>query len=628
MNDASAHATLVPDSDTSATDTVIQGLGWKSALTKAAARDAIEPRPAAPAPVLVATPTLDSLPKRHADFETLDQALDYAGRGQRGMNFYDSRGRLMRVLPYATLRARALLVADQLISAGVAPGERVALIAETSPEFVSLFMGCVYAGVLPVPLPLPVSFGGRDGYVAQIRQQLVSCDPAMVVGPADLEPVLREASADMAMMFVGSWEAFEALPTRGVGRRPTKASDVAYLQYSSGSTRFPHGIAITHAALMNNLHIQALAGANLQDDERTVSWLPFYHDMGLVGTFLTVMSAQMSADYISTSDFAKRPLTWLKLISDNPYKSITYSPTFGYDITARRANPETVAQLDLSRLRLAGNGGDMIRPDVMQRFVDTFAAAGFDPRAFVPSYGLAEATLGVSFMPLGQGIVTELIDEARLSGLGLGGGLNGAGKPKRYRPMVSCGKPLPGYTIEVRGPDGALLDEGDIGRLFIKGASLMLGYFRDPEATAACLQDGWLDTGDMAFVRGGEIFIVGRAKDMIIINGKNHWPQDIEWAVEQLPGFKAGDIAAFGITTDTGEEVPAVLVQCRLSDPAERARLKQDVIAKVNQLTGMTCLVELVPPRSLPRTSSGKLSRSKARQLYLNGHLEPVDRAA
>lgn len=183
-------------------------------------------------------------------------------------------------------------------------------------------------------------------------------------------------------------------------------------------------------------------------------------------------------------------------------------------------------------------------------------------------------------------------------------------------------------VVEIRDEDGGLLGEGQIGKVWTTGPSLMVGYFRDQEATDACMVDGWLDTGDMGYMSDGYLYIVGRAKDMIIINGKNHWPQDIEWAVEQLPGFKQGDIAAFAITTPNGEEAPAVLVHCRTSDDAERAKLRDQIRDRVRAITGMNCVVELVPPRTLPRTSSGKLSRSKARKLYLEGEIVPYAVAA
>jgi fatty-acyl-CoA synthase len=259
----------------------------------------------------------------------------------------------------------------------------------------------------------------------------------------------------------------------------------------------------------------------------------------------------------------------------------------------------------------------------MQEFVDAFAEAGFNPNAFLPSYGLAEATLAVTIMPPGEGIVVELVEETDLSG-----GDAAGDRPQRFRAIVNCGKPVLGMTVEIRDEDGGVLPEKAIGKVWTTGNSLMVGYFRDQEATDACMLDGWLDTGDMGYLSDGYLYIVGRAKDMIIINGKNHWPQDIEWAVEQLPGFKQGDIAAFAITTPGGEETPAVLVHCRTSDMAERTRLRDDIRERVRAITGMNCVVELVPPRTLPRTSSGKLSRSKARNLYLSGGIVPYDLAA
>jgi len=265
----------------------------------------------------------------------------------------------------------------------------------------------------------------------------------------------------------------------------------------------------------------------------------------------------------------------------------------------------------------------MIRPDVMQNFVNAFADAGFKANAFLPSYGLAEATLAVTLMPPGEGIRVELVEEERLSGRP-----RDLSRPARYRAIVNCGKPVLDMEVEIRGEDGSPKGDHQIGKVWCKGPSVMHSYYRDEEATDACMVEGWLDTGDMGYMADGYLFIVGRAKDMIIINGKNHWPQDIEWAVEQLPGFHQGDIAAFSVETENGEEVPAVLVHCRVSDPEERLKLHGEIREKVRSITGMNCVVELVPPRTLPRTSSGKLSRAKAKKLYLSGEIEPFKLAA
>jgi fatty-acyl-CoA synthase len=574
---------------------------------------------------LVPTPTADILPRRFADFERLGDALDYAARGQRGLNFHDPRGVLVRPYPYRELREDALAAAWRLIAAGVKPKDRIAIVAETSPEFAALFFGTVYAGAWPVPLPLPTSFGGRDSYIDQLKVQLASADPSHLFYPAELG-AMAGAAAEAAGVAGLSWECFATREGPEAELPRADPDDIAYLQYSSGSTRFPHGVAVTHRGLLNNLAAHS-HGMEVIDTDRCISWLPWYHDMGLVGCLLSPMANQISTDYLKTEDFARRPLAWLDLITRNEGTTGSYSPTFGYDICARRVSSLTnvAERFDLSRWRIAGNGADMIRPDVMQAFVDAFAPAGFDAKSFLPSYGLAEATLAVTIMPPGEGIVVELVEETTLSG----DGKMHRDRPQRYRAIVNCGKPARDMEIEIRDEDGQTLGNREIGKVHCRGPSVMVGYFRDEEATAACLDsDGWLDTGDMGYLSDGYLYIVGRAKDMIIINGKNHWPQDIEWAVEQLPGFKAGDIAAFSITTPGGEETPAVLVQCRTSDAGERARLRDIIRERVRAITGMNCVIELVPPRTLPRTSSGKLSRAKARSLYLTGEIQPYDIAA
>jgi fatty-acyl-CoA synthase len=574
-----------------------------------------------------ATPTIDTLPRRLADFETLGDALDYAATGKRGLNFHDARGTLTRAYPYSELRADALAGARRLIALGIKPGDRVALVAETGPEFAACFFGAIYAGAWPVPLPLPTSFGGRDAYVDQLGVQLKSSDPVLFLYPGELAD-FGKAAADKAGVTSRSWESLTEVEPAAVKLPGAAADDIAYLQYSSGSTRFPHGVAVTHRALLDNLHAHGF-GLKVELSDRVISWLPWYHDMGLVGCFLSPVAMQMSVDYLKTEDFARRPLAWLDMITRNPGNSVSYSPTFGYDICSRRMSSQTRAEdrFDLSRWRIAGNGADMIRPDVMQTFVDCFAPAGFEASAFCPSYGLAEATLAVSLMPPGEGIRLELVEEKELSGREDDADAD-ADRPRRYRAVVNCGRPVRGMEIEIRDGNGAILPDRGIGKVWVRGTSVMVGYFRDEEATEACLQGGWLDTGDMGYMSNGYIFIVGRAKDMIIINGRNHWPQDIEWAVEQLPGFKSGDIAAFAITGPSGEETPAVLVHCRVSDPHERGRLRDDIRERVRAITGISPVVELIPPRTLPRTSSGKLSRVKARSLYLSGEIQPYDIAA
>jgi len=578
---------------------------------------------AAAVTALVGTPNEDELPRRLSNFATFGDALDYAASGNRGLNFHDPRGNLARVYTFRELRADSLVMARRLIAHGVKKGDRVALVAETGADFAALFCGTVYAGAWPVPLPLPTSFGGKDSYIDQLAVQLASSDPLILFYPAEIAEMAGAAAARQGCQGM-AWEDFALQAAPAAEFPAVTTDDICYLQYSSGSTRFPHGVAVTHGSLLNNLAGHG-EGMKLQASDRCISWLPWYHDMGLVGCFLSVISNQVSTDYIKTEDFARRPLAWLDLISRNPGTTLSYSPTFGYDICARRISSQSHVseRFDLSRWRIAGNGADMIRPDVMQGFVNAFADAGFNASAFLPSYGLAEATLAVTIMPPGEGIRVELVEEEHLSGCP-----RDLSRPARYRAIVNCGKAVKDMDLAIRGERGGPLADHHIGKVWCRGPSVMHSYFRDPEATADCMVDGWLDTGDMGYLVDGYLFIVGRAKDMIIINGKNHWPQDIEWAVEQLPGFNHGDIAAFSVEMDNGEEAPAVLVHCRVSDEDKRIELRNMIRDKVRSITGMNCIVELVPPRTLPRTSSGKLSRAKAKKLYLSGEIEPFKLAA
>ena len=492
---------------------------------------------AALTPHLTATPNDCDLPRIRAKFATFNEAIDYAARSEKGLNFHDMRGQLERVYPFREMREDALVMARRLIAFGIGKEDRVALIAETGPDFAALFCACVYVGAWPVPLPLPTTFGGKDNYIDQLAIQLESSDPVILIYPEEIAD-MASAAADKQGCTGESWQDFAEREAPECDLPEAGPEDICYLQYSSGSTRFPQGVAVTHASLLHNLYGHSTS-MKLQDDERCVSWLPWYHDMGLVGCFLSLIANQVSGDYLKPDAFARRPLAWLDMISRNSGTTISYSPTFGYDICARRISSQSnvAERFDLSRWRLAGNGADMIRPDVMQSFVNAFADAGFSAAAFTPSYGLAEAVLGVTVMPPGEGIRVELVEEERLSGTP-----RDISRPARYRAIVNCGKPMPDMVVEIRGETDEPRGDHQIGKVWCRGPSVMHSYFRNQAAHDDCLvaaAEGtvWLDTGDMGYLADGYLFIVGRAKDMIIINGKNHWPQDIEWAVEQLPGF-------------------------------------------------------------------------------------------
>ena len=554
--------------------------------------------------------------RRMGGFSSLAEGLDFAARCDTGLNFFSARGKLQAVLPYAALRERALEMAGRLRAAGLAPGNRVALVAETAPSFMTAFFACQYAGMLPCPVPLPMQIGGRDSYVARVAGMLRAARAHMLIAPATLADTLKEA-ADAAGVPLLDHETLATLPEASGAINPLGEGDPAYIQYSSGSTSAPKGILISQRAIMANTTGILRHGLRAREDDRGFSWLPLYHDMGLVGFFLSPVMGQSSVDYMATADFAKRPTIWLHLMSENRCTA-SYAPSFGYELAARRINGKAET-LDLSHWRIAGIGGDMVRPEVLDAFAQALAPAGFDPRAFLPSYGMAEMSLAISFADLDRPMRTDVVDReaARCEGVA-----RPAREDAHARTFVSCGRVLPGHELKVVDENGNALPERHIGHILVKGPSMMSGYFANPEATAAAMREGgFLDTGDLGYMVDGEIFITGRSKDMILHHGRNIWPQDIEWAVERLPGLRSGDAAAFGVEREDGTERIVVLVQCRKRDVAAQEELRRAVSRVVHEVAGAECEVVLVAPRSLPLTSSGKLARSRARQMYLNGEM-------
>ncbi len=567
------------------------------------------------------TPTLQNgLAMRIADFGNLAEALDYAARGTTGLNFYSGKGELTEVLPYATLRRQAVALARRLLGLGLKPGERVGLLAESDGDFVRAFFACQYAGLVPAPLPLPAAFGGKEGYITFLRRMIQGADAHAVFGPAVLAEWLAEAVEGLDLRCSGVISALDDAPMVDEACLPAPES-LAYLQFSSGSTRFPLGVAISQPAFMANAHYMAKYGLQLKADDRCTSWLPFYHDMGLVGFLLMPVACQVTVDILPTREFARRPLLWLQLITRNK-GSISFSPSFGYELCARRAQTASTDGIDLSSWRRAGIGGDMIRPAVLTRFAERFRANGFAEPAFIPCYGMAETTVALSFSPDGQGAKEDAVDGLVLEREHRAVPANE--NSERTRRFVICGQMLPEHEVEVRGEDGALLAEREVGRLFVRGPSLMLGYFGAPEETARVLsQDGWLDTGDLGYLTGGQIVITGRAKDLVIVNGRNVWPQDLEWAAEaEIPALRSGDVAVFSVDNGDDEEV-VVLVQCRVTDPAQREALALELTRFFRGRQGLETRVVPVAPHSLPQTSSGKLSRSRARLMYLEGAFLP-----
>ena len=579
--------------------------------------------------VPIPTPTVNpTLPFRVSGFETLAAGLDYAARGETGCNFFSARGELEQALSYREIRARAIELALRLTAARLPRGARVAIVAETRPDFLIFFFGCQYAGLIPVPLPLSVNFGGREAYEERLSGMLRTAGALAAMASDELIGTLRRAAEGTPASMVGTPAEFYALPTAGGQLRPLGADEPCYIQYSSGSTSLPRGVLVTQQALASNAHAIAEHGLRLVPGDRCTSWLPLYHDMGLVGCCLTPAMTQISVDFLATTSFARRPLVWLKLLSAHG-GTISFSPTFGYELCVRRAATEIApSSYDLSRWRVAGVGGEMIRARALREFAEWFAPAGFEARALVPSYGLAEATLAVTFAHAGEGLQVDWVDCGDAFERGrraLPARPNGDGARRRVRAFAVCGRPMPGYRVEVRDDRGAALPDRMIGRVCIQGPSLMQGYFRNPGATRQMTTaDGWLDSGDMGYLIDGQLVITGRSKDLIIFNGRNIWPQDLEWAVEKLDGVRAGDVAAFAITTADEREQVIVVVECRLNDAAAQLALRHAIKATIRKVAGLDCEVVLSPRRSLPFTTSGKLSRAAAKASYLSGAIRDI----
>ncbi|UDM48872.1 AMP-binding protein [Cupriavidus sp. MP-37] len=556
------------------------------------------PCPLEPTPT--GNPLLAHVPGR---FGSIAEALDYAGRGETGVNFYGASGELQQVLSYRTLRERARAAAACLAGMALPPGSVMAMIADTGPDFLVCFYACQYAGLVPCPLPYTVYAGGKDAYVAQLRAMLAGSGAAVLLAPRAILPCAVAAAQALPRVRVLAFEAVDELP---IGPLPPASGPAAcaYIQHSSGTTSHPRAIEVSQRALCANIEAMLVHGLRLGPRDRACSWLPLFHDMGLVGFAIGAMFGQCSVDFLSPAAFARRPLAWPRLMSDNR-ATITYAPAFGYRLAARRMH--AAPTLDLSSLRVAGVGADMVPPEVLDEFAAAFGPAGFRRQAFLPSYGLAEATLAVSIAAPGSG--------ARV--VACPGDASAGGKP-----LVSCGQPLPGVEVMVADAAGMPVPGGRVGHVWVRGDSIAAGYRNDAAAAAAMRRrDGYIDTGDLGFLAGAELVITGRAKDVLVLRGRSLSAQGVEAVVEAVPPLHAGDAAAFCVAQQDDEDCLVVLVQCGIAEAAARARLRQDVQAALGEAFGLAGRVVLVAPRALPRTSSGKLSRAQARRDYLAGAL-------
>jgi len=565
--------------------------------------------------LLRATPVNKSLALKPDGFTSLLDALDYAAGGESGFNFYNQHGELESVLSYSDLREQSMALAKRLLGLGCEHGDRVGIVAETNPMFHRFFFACLYAGLVPVALPAGVQLGARQAYVNQIARMLKSCGATVAVAGESHAAFLEEATTGLHLIYSGTPDDFDALPESHRELNTPDHKDIAYLQYTSGSTRFPRGVEINHETVLNNAREIALFGLSMTKDDRFVSWLPYYHDMGLIGFILLPLITQTSVDYLSPQTFAMRPRLWLKLISDNR-GTISSSPTFGYALCARRLRPGDYSRYDLKSWRAACVGAEQINPLPLKDFAKALAPCGFDEKAFVACYGMAECVLAVSFAPLDLGLGVDYVDQDIMTTTGKAVPVEpSAGNVASY---ADCGVLLPGFELSIRDEQHNEVEARQCGEIYLRGPSVMSGYFQDRDSTRAVLsEDGWLDTGDIGYQVDGHLYITARSKDVIIIKGRNIWPVDMEVVTQRIDGVRLGGVAAFSVLGFDREEVTVMVVETRLRDTGKRNQLKQRISELIHQHFGVNVIIDLVRSGSLPRTTSGKLSRFQSRHDYL-----------
>ena len=546
-------------------------------------------------------------------YRNLLEAID-DGRGRaRGYTFVGTDGQ-DRFLSFDALRSEASRRAGILRGLGLKKGDRLAMVIPEGVDFVPTFFGAVWAGVVPVPLYPPLALGKLDSYLDALTRILRHAEPTYLCTSAPLRHILWSVVPKVPSL--RGVVTTKDLIGEGGGEEPpaeVAEDDPVFLQFTSGSTSAPKGVIVSQANLQTNCW--SIMQEGLRSDAEVdvgVSWLPLYHDMGLIGFVIAPMFHKVPVVFLPTMSFVRNANLWLETMSRRK-GTITFAPNFAYALAARRARPEQIASWDLSGVKAFGCGAEPINARTLKTFVETFRPAGVKPGALLPCYGMAEATLAISFVPLGEPMQEDRIDRAHYEATGVA-----RPDPDGVMGVVSCGRPFAGHEVAVFGEDGSRLGERAVGELALRGPAVTRGYFRDPEATEAAFGGGWLRTGDLGYLADGEVYITGRKKDLIIVNGRNYDPQRIEWLADELPGLRRGSAVAFSRPGSSSEEL-VVVAEARSRDTEA---LVQAIRSRVSeQLQLAVTDVVLVRPGALPKTSSGKLQRQKTRQQYLDGTL-------
>jgi fatty-acyl-CoA synthase len=553
--------------------------------------------------------------------ETLNAARDAAASiTHKGYTFLDND-----LNPtdwsFAEVCLEAKRIGASLLAHGLAKGDRVALVLNSPEDFVLSFLGAISVGIMPVPLYPPLALGRMDNYIDRAAGILRVSGARVLLTTREffpvLQPLMYRVSTLKGLLEVGG--VSQANPDLVLKESETQPDEPCFLQFTSGSTSAPRGVVVTHRNLIANARAMIETLEIHPDFDRAASWLPLYHDMGLIGFVIATLVAQIPVVFIPTIAFVKHPGVWMDTV--HKYRAtITFGPNFAFDLAAKRAPKNVCARLDLSCLRVLGCGAEPINPRTMEKFLAAFGPLGLKSNAIMPCYGMAEATLAIAFDHLHRPVRKLIIDrqayETRNIALPL---LNGDGNdPKKRFELVSCGRTFKEHDLKILDDSGDFLPEGKVGEIVFRGPSVTPGYFRNPEASRQLLKGGWLHTGDLGFILKGDLYVSGRQKDLVIINGRNYPPQAIEWVVEEIAGIRKGSVVAFSVEGDSTERL-IIIAETNIADCS---KLEQAVCEQVRSAFGLTASrVVLVGRGSVPKTSSGKLQRRRAKALFEGGLL-------
>jgi fatty-acyl-CoA synthase len=542
---------------------------------------------------------------------TLPEALSDAAATGLGYTFVSGGAETVR--SYADIRTAALGVASSLLECGLRRGDLVGLIISDPEEFLTALFGASIAGLTPASLYPPATIGDLPRYIELTAATLRSSGARAVVTSAALVPALDAVrSSCPALDMVLSRRELDAPPVEPL--TSPSLDDIAFVQFTSGSTSAPKGVALTHRSLSANIEaFGGPSGVGAGPSDVAVSWLPLNHDMGLVGMALGALYTPCACVLMQPEAFVRRPTEWLRAITRHR-GTISFAPNFAYDLCVRRV--KQLEGLDLSSWRVTGCGAEPIHPPTLAAFATKFAAVGFRNTSFLPCYGLAEHVLAASFPPRDRAIRTELVSADALAGRRIA--VSGTARDSVM--LVSCGRPLPGHAIDVVGDDGRTVPERHVGEIVLSGPSVMLGYYKQDELTSQVLRNGRLRTGDLGYLSDGELFVCGRAKDLIIVNGRKYHPQDLEWAVDDLAGIRRGRVVAFG-APERGRPDRVVIV-AEPSGTVAAPSLTEMIRRRIGDLFGLYVDdVALVNHGAVGRTTSGKVQRGATKARYESGEL-------